>query len=136
MRRAGVDHRSDILVRYADREVAETVAVEIPGGQGVAEVIVEVAPALAQRELELAEELVAGCREAVAAAEEDLNDAGAAISGRGLVLARNPDRQVLEAVVVEVAGGEGVPEPVAVLRRFEDAGRVLIEAADRAIRSP
>ena len=101
--------RPDVLAGHADRQVVEAVVVEVADGEGVAEAVaalggVEDAGAV------LVPELVARGGEAARRPVEHVDRAG--VRRRPDVLAGHADRQVVEAVVVEVAGGEGAAEAV------------------------
>ena len=120
--RAGIVDAPDVLAGDADRQIVAPVAIEIARGQGAAEYVVRLG-GVEDTGAVLAPELVSGRREAIGAAVEDVDrarDAGAAHA-----LVRDADRQIVAAVAVEVARGQGVAEVVEGLAAVEDTGAVL-----------
>src|SRR5262249_28750197 len=105
---ARVRRAADFLPRNADGEIAEAVAVEVAGGERAAEAVAGLGRAA---ELALVPELVVVVGQARRAAVQDVDRAG--VEDRPDVLARHTDREIGEAVVVEVAGDGGGAEAIA-----------------------
>src|SRR5690606_12524962 len=115
---AGVRLRPHVLVGDADGEVVAAVAVEVPRGEGRAEVVTELALA-GEAAGPLHPELALLGGEARGGAEE--HDGGAGV----VVLAENTDGEVVVAVAVEVPHGDGEAEAVSFLRGAWDVAGLL-----------
>ena len=103
------------LAGRADGEVVEAVVVEVAAGQRVAEVVV--APRCVPLP-KMASCVQNSCGRRSKAAVEAVDDVDLADpGGRAEVLLGDADGEVVDAVAVEVAGGEDVAEVVATPRR-------------------
>ena len=120
--RAGAGGRSDAVAGRPDGEVVLTVAVQVGGRERCPEPIAGRGAAL-DPAAALAQDLMAARRQPVGRAVEDVDGAG--VVRRAQVLAGGTDRQIREAVVVEVGDGDRRPEPVTARRRLAAAEVVL-----------
>ena len=111
--RATVRDGTHILARHADRQVVEAVVIEVARGQKFSERVACLGGALDVHDV-LVPDLVASCSEAARRPEEHVDGAG--VRDCPDVLADNADRQVVEAVAVEVADRQGASERIAALR--------------------
>ena len=86
----------------ADREVGKAVAIEIAGRQGVAELVVGLGCVQHAGNV-LVPELIAGRGKAGGRTQKEIDRTGT--GDRTDILCGNADRQVVEAVIVEIGGG-------------------------------
>src|SRR5436190_12089011 len=121
--RAGAPAVGDGLAGNTDGQVGPPVAVEVTRGQGSTKVVARVG-GVGDAGAVLTPELVPGRRQTPRAAVEDVYRAGIARALDGLV--EDADSQIVAAVAVEVARGQGPTEEVGLLRNAPDAGAVLM----------
>ena len=110
-----VVHRPDAVADNADRQIIEAVIVEVAHGQGASEPVT-VPGGTADPGDVLMPDLVSGGGKASRRAVDRVDHAST--HGRSDALAGNADRQVIEAVVIEVTDGQGAAEGIAVLRGY------------------
>src|SRR5215211_6682511 len=119
---AGVQEGADVFEGGTDGQVGEGVVVVVAGAQGGAGEVAFLGGA-DQAAVALEGLLVAGGGQPVGGAVQDVDRAG--VGDGADVLADRPDGQVGRAVVVEVPGGQGEPEDVAVLSDPDDPTAAL-----------
>src|SRR5262249_50728534 len=102
---AGIRHSEDAILRRTNSEIITMIAIEITDGEREAEFFIHVNIIL-EAENVLVENFVAGSGETGGGAIEHVNFAGLGCAIDSL--ARNPDGEIITAIVVEIACGKSV----------------------------
>ena len=115
---------ADAFAGHADGEIIEAVVVEVAGFEGCAELIARLRIA-GDAVLSLVPQLVVGGGDEIVGAVQHVHGAGAGEVADGFV--RHADGDVVEAIAVEVACGDGAAEDIALLGALVHAEGVLVK---------
>ena len=136
--RTGVGHAVDVFAGSADREVVEAVLVEVADGEGGAEAVAVFG--IVDRAHSPLPEILderPGFEPDAGDAPADLHLTDLVLREELLIVPVDPDRQIQDAVAVEVAGDQGVArELLRDARRMQRVAAVLVDELGAGRREP